>query len=398
MQLRTLLTTALLLHLTSGLCQRPKGLPNAGEFFSSSVFANGTTVDYVCDPGYDLLGTPRRTCHSNGTWLPAALPFCVTDVAKGKTFHAPSLRTSIAKINKTSVLVDEIGAKNCSVFKRGRTHFWYVDLKALYQVQVLHINFGKRADRSDANATNILMFMGVGESVTELEKNQVCSEFSGALPYGISLYVPCLSTLRGSYVVVRLQSTKPLELSVCGFQVFSDLAVPVAERMRPTSPPGTKHNEPSAEDGSFVNYPLSKKVAVYVGVTAALASIGFSTLCLLIFVGRRICGRSQSSGDSLAQDATTVPSVLSPGTEPGRPERTRTMSSTLSDEPTLLSVLARRSTRYGSTKEEEFRQVTRRDIALRQETSMTSTDATLPVPEPSPLTRKVINYNESRLL
>ncbi|KAL3194210.1 hypothetical protein MRX96_016342 [Rhipicephalus microplus] len=95
----------------------------------------------------------------------------------------------------------------------------------------------------------------------ELAKNPVCSEYTGTLPYK-SLYLPCVKTLRGSYVLVHLLSSTPLELSVCGFQVLSDVAVPVAERIRPTKSPTANHNESSADDGSFESYPFSKKVAV----------------------------------------------------------------------------------------------------------------------------------------
>ncbi|KAL1436200.1 hypothetical protein MTO96_010937 [Rhipicephalus appendiculatus] len=327
MQLRTVLAIAFLLPLVSGLCKRPKGLPNAGEFFSSSVFSNGTTVDYVCDPGYDLLGVRRRTCHSNGTWLPAALPFCVTDVAKGKPFHASSTTSIITNTNNANLPVDGSGDTKCTLFKRGKTHIWYVDLTALYQVQVLRFDFGKQV-----NATKVFVDVRIGESVTELAKNPVCSEYTGTLPYDKSLYLPCVKTLRGSYVLVHLQSTAPLELSVCGFQVLSDVAVPVAERVRPTKPPAENRNQSSADDGSFESYPFSKKVAVFVGITAAAAGVGSSALCLLIFLSRCCICRMQHSDDVfLEQDATvSFPAARSPETEQRR-RRHRTTSSTLSD-------------------------------------------------------------------
>lgn len=394
MQLRTVLAIAFFSPLASGLCQRPKGLPNAGEFYSSSVFSNGTTVDYVCDPGYDLLGIPRRTCHSNGTWLPAAIPFCVTDVAKGKPFHSPTLTSSIADTN-ANLPVDDIGGTKCSLFKRGKTHFWYIDLMALYQVQVLRFDFGRQA-----NDTNVFVVVRVGESATEPAKNPVCSEYSGTLPYDKSLYLPCVSTLRGSYVLVHLESSTPLELSVCGFEVLSDVAVPVAERVQPTRSPADNRNETAADDGSFDNYPLSKKVAVYIGITAAIAGVGSSALCLLVFLARCcICRMQQYDDVFLEEDATTTfPSAPSPETEHGGRRRHRTTSSTLSDEPTLMSVVARRSTRYRPTKSEKCTKEAQRDETQLQDVSATSADSTLPVPERSPLTRKAINYHESRLL
>uniref|UniRef100_A0A6M2D4S0 Putative eel-fucolectin tachylectin-4 pentaxrin-1 domain protein n=1 Tax=Rhipicephalus microplus TaxID=6941 RepID=A0A6M2D4S0_RHIMP len=394
MQLRTLLVIAALSHLACGLCERPKGLPNAGEFFSSSVFSNGTTVDYVCDPGYDLLGIHRRTCHSNGTWLPAALPFCVTDVAKGKPLHTTSTTSSISNTNNATLPADDYGGTKCTIFKRGKTHFWYVDLAALYQVQVLRFDFG-----TQANTTNVFVDARVGESFMELAKNPVCSEYTGTLPYK-SLYLPCVKTLRGSYVLVHLLSSTPLELSVCGFQVLSDVAVPVAERIRPTKSPTANHNESSADDGSFESYPFSKKVAVFVGVITAVGGVGSSALCLLIFLSRCCTCRMQQPDDAfLEQDATTsFPSEPSPETQHRRRRRHRMTSSTSSDQPTLLSVVARRSTMYCATRNKKYPEVPQHDETQLQDVSTTSADSTLPVPEGSPLTRKLINYHESRLL
>ncbi|KAH7937557.1 hypothetical protein HPB49_013009 [Dermacentor silvarum] len=336
MQLQTILATAFLVRLASGLCERPRRLHNAGEFFSSSVFENGTTVDYVCDPGYDLLGIPRRTCHSNGTWLPTSLPFCVTDVAKDKTFRAPSLSTTIGKTNKTSRLTGEISGRNCFRFKRGRTHFWYVDLTALYQVQVLRIDFGNQTARSDSNCHG------------RRYRHESRRESHGAGKE------PRMFRVRGNASLRYVGLTRPQELPICGFQVFADVAVPVAERAQPTRSPTVKRNESSAEDSWFGSYPFSKKVAVFVGIVAATAGVGFFVLCFLIFVARATCCRQRYDEAYLEVDAAAAYPTSSTGTEPERRRRHLTPSSTVSSEPTLLSVFARRSTKYSAKTDEVF--------------------------------------------
>lgn len=392
--LRVFITAAFLATSVHALCPRPERLENAGEFFSSNVYTTGSRVEYVCDPGRYILGHQRRTCQADGTWLPAGLPFCVVDVAKHKLFHAPSVAATIKnKTGTPSSSESSIFRPECYSFTRGRSHFWYVDLEAVYQVQVLKFVFANQTSPS-ARTENVTMDMWVGDNIVDLEKNRICSQFVGPFPHGRSLYVPCLGTLRGSHVMVRVTSDNALSLGVCWFQVLTERAAPFADWELSTTSPALNHTSPSDEGDEFGGYSTSKKMALVVGVVVALAGIVFFSACVLKCVFRSICRRRRRGGSYLQTD---YPSTDSTPAEPERRRRHRTTSAVSSSEPALLAIYARFSARYS------FKKTTRKAAdaetpAEMKDVSLSSADATLPLPQTSPLTRKVGNYRESRLL
>lgn len=401
MLLRAFLAVAFVAPFVSSACKHPERLPNAGQFFSSSVFDSGTTVDYVCDPGYDILGNQQRICQSDGRWLPQGVPFCVTDIAKGKTLYAPSFFSS--DITNKARPAD----KNCTSFKTGRTHFWYVDLGAVYRVQVLRLDFGNETPPSapvtaaGAAATMVTIDMWVGNSADNTDKASLCSRFKGLLPYGRSVYVPCVKTLRGSYVNVRAKSTQPVKLSVCSFHVFSDQATPVGERTPPTTPPPPQVTETSILGGEFFGYPLTKKVALIVGVAVAAAGTGFFGICMVTYLARSVCGKRRRDGKILSDALTPASASSRPFVvaEPEMYERRPRSSS----EPTLRSMLARSSTRYQRygtrTDGPSTSGTTRAQVHYTpQDVSSTSAEVTLPLSETSTQSHQVINYRESCLL
>lgn len=404
MLLRALVAVAFVAPFVSSTCEPPERLPNAGQFFSSSKFLHGTTVDYVCDPGYDILGNQRRTCQSDGRWLPRGVPFCVTDIAKGKTLYAPSF---FSKVTKKSRPAD----KGCTSFKTGRTHFWYLDLEAVYRVQVVRLDFGNKTPPAptaaeDGNASVINIDMWIGDSVDNTDKESLCSRFDGPLPYGRSLYVPCVKTLRGSYVNVKANSTKPVNLSVCTVQVFSDQAVPVGERTPPTTLPPTEATETSIVGGEFFSYPLTKKFALIVGVGVAAAAAGFFAICMVAYLVRSVCGKRRRDGKILNEALTPASSSRLPFVVAEPKVRGRRLRS--SSEPTLRSMLARSSTRYqrdtnqrgyGSRDNAAFTsETTEALVHAPPDVPSTSAEVTLPLSETSTKSHQVINYRESCLL
>ncbi|KAK8777188.1 hypothetical protein V5799_029467 [Amblyomma americanum] len=372
---------------------------NAGQFFSASVFTNGTWVNYVCDPGYEILGHHRRTCQADGTWLPAGLPFCVADVAKGKTFHAPSFAATIKNKTHAASTTKSSGTdilNVCSFFTRGRSHFWYVDLEAVYQVKVLRFQFANET-RPSATAENVTIDMWVGDNIVDLDRNRLCSQFIGPFPYGRSLYIPCLDSPRGSYAMVRVTSENALEMAVCRFEVLSDLAAPISERVPSTTSPELDGTSLSEDGGDFLGYPHSKKTAMVVGVVVALLSVVFLAACILKRVLRAVCGRRRRGGSDLETDYSSSSSTP---LESGPRRRHRTASAPSSSEPILKAVYTRFSARYSfkRTREGARKAAVGQTSTEMKDSSLSSADATLPLPQTPPLTRKVGNYHESRLL
>ena len=56
-------------------CGKPPPVLNAQDWYQFTSI--GTNVTYVCDPGYTLFGSTRRTCKANGKW-DGVKPYCCT--------------------------------------------------------------------------------------------------------------------------------------------------------------------------------------------------------------------------------------------------------------------------------------------------------------------------------
>ncbi|RZF40880.1 hypothetical protein LSTR_LSTR003390 [Laodelphax striatellus] len=62
-------------------CRFPGAPAHSSVFFSNNTNTNdsyspGTTVRYVCERGFELLGPGRRLCTNDGRWTPEGIPFC----------------------------------------------------------------------------------------------------------------------------------------------------------------------------------------------------------------------------------------------------------------------------------------------------------------------------------
>lgn len=62
----------ILLHDFLGECPTLNNLANGATTLNSSFVGNNAT--FSCYSGYDIVGSPTSTCHSNGVWTP--IPTC----------------------------------------------------------------------------------------------------------------------------------------------------------------------------------------------------------------------------------------------------------------------------------------------------------------------------------
>ncbi|EEC19133.1 hypothetical protein IscW_ISCW023271 [Ixodes scapularis] len=284
----------------SSSCDRAERPHNAGEFYSTSPFVNGTTVHYVCDPGYEILGPQRRTCHQNGSWIPLGLPFCVTDVAKGKKVR--SVSSSDTEAERTL---------NCSDSDLKTTHSWYVDLDNRYSVLVLSLDFER------SNDEQIDMELTVGDSIGDSDRNSICSKYRGTYRTGQTVYFLCPEPLIGRYVIALLRSASPFQLPFCFVHVMSDQAPPIEE---PTTTAGSTTLSSDDPQGT-----TSWFVARVVGISAGAGGVSVLLALVIVLAVHKLRRRNRHKQRTTLFDTPTVfkPYVMDPvvlvseGTTPG---------------------------------------------------------------------------------
>lgn len=64
-----------LIYLAYG-CGYPGSPSHSIVTYTPENIRPGTVASYECEAGFELLGPSRRLCSLNGTWTPAATPFC----------------------------------------------------------------------------------------------------------------------------------------------------------------------------------------------------------------------------------------------------------------------------------------------------------------------------------
>ncbi|CAN7988350.1 unnamed protein product [Ixodes hexagonus] len=286
----TLFLTALLGAASS--CNRAERPHNAGEFYSSSNFISGTTVDYVCHPGYEIIGPQRRTCLDNGSWIPLGLPYCVADIAKGKNVQ-PSPWSD----------VESEGTSNCSDTDSRTSHSWYLDLENNYRVVILSVDFER------SNASPIDMQLMVGDDMNHLNQSSTCSRFRGTYRSGQTVYFPCLMPLVGRYVVVFVKSLSAFKLPFCLVHVMSDQAFPIEE-------PSSAVVSTTVPNEDLEQAEL-KTVAKVLGVTAGTGGVSVLLACAMVFVVQKVRNwyretRSPSTEGYVSDPLITVSQGIQP--------------------------------------------------------------------------------------
>lgn len=294
-----MLRTLAFLCVCSGLalgCLRSQRPRNSDEFYTANEIAEGTTVSYVCERGYELLGPPQRTCQSNGTWTPTGLPYCVMDIAKGKPFFVSSTLGTVVR-----------NSLGCYRTKLKRLHFWYVDLKSRYNIQILRVEFGNQS----ASSLPVSLEFRVGDHKGKSMGNHVCSKFAGALPFATSIDLPCAKPLHGSYVLVRGRSHARFSMSICRVRAFSEQAMPLRE-----DPVATVQEKQHSKRRSILTIVMVFAAAVAVcGIGTLVAGV----LSSLVRASCKILRRSEmqfglTSFKARKFDETTV--TLSANAEP----------------------------------------------------------------------------------
>lgn len=351
--LRTLVI-ALSLTLVS-TCNRSERPQNAGEFYSNSKFLPGTKVNYVCDPGYELLGPQQRTCQSNGSWTPMGLPFCVADIAQGKSLVISSEKGRV------------VPHSECYTTQGRTLHFWHVHLEARYKVIILRLDFG---NDSASTLLPVSLDLRVGDDKHDLNVNRVCSKFSGPLPAGMSVYFLCPEVLPGSYVMISARSYARFRVSICGVHAFSEQAAPLYGDLNSLL---EKRPETSERHG-----PPTVVMALAIG--AAACGVAAFAIGLLVVVLRATCRRIRRGGAQFTltkDDAVIVDQTME--------------NASAKTEPTLTSVLSTSDLR-------RYTYDARSPVSFHDGRYSSVATTTLPVAESSPISIAKINFRESRLL
>ncbi|CAN7992311.1 unnamed protein product, partial [Ixodes hexagonus] len=255
---------ALLLAAVSftAACPSP-AVPKSGRLIAARTalnqtrYAVGTTVNYVCNESFDLLGRASRACRSDGSWDPPGLPICATNVATGgQVFQSTSNHTGDAGLavdgNRTT----------CSATLRQKSPWFVLELRNALPVSVVKLTFPPGTALPPGSSLTVR----VGNSSTAFQRNSVCNMFSGILESGRDLYLPCLTGIRGSHVSLHLRGIEPL--SLCEFVVYSE-TLGLSARLQETTT-----SVPSRERKSSYGV-LGPKglVSVCVGVCVLLASV-----------------------------------------------------------------------------------------------------------------------------
>ncbi|XP_076318916.1 sushi, von Willebrand factor type A, EGF and pentraxin domain-containing protein 1-like [Tachypleus tridentatus] len=211
--------------VASAICGYPGSPAHATVRFSSEQISPGTIATYFCDQGFELLGQPRRICNNNGTWTPTGIPFCVLNVAAGK---AP-MQSSVAGRGMSEKAVDGSTStffdfRTCTMTKREKDPWWYVNLLEVYVIQLVRVDFGMACCSSGQEVTVVVR---VGNNRPDLGVNPICNKFTGFIEEGRPLYVPCVTSIPGAFVSVHLETPSQQTLSICEVLVYSDRALPI---------------------------------------------------------------------------------------------------------------------------------------------------------------------------
>ncbi|RWS10699.1 sushi: von Willebrand factor type A: EGF and pentraxin domain-containing protein 1-like protein [Dinothrombium tinctorium] len=218
----------LLLHFATKAraCGYPGSPAHASVSFTTEFIEIGTVATYTCDNGYELLGPPRRTCSSNGTWVPQGVPFCVLNVAVGKA----AMQSSIVGQGSAQRAVDGststfYNGNTCTMTEIERTPWWYVNLLEPYLVQLVRIDFGASCCSNNRPA---VVTVRVGNNRPDLGVNPICNKFTGFIEEGRPLFLPCARPMPGAFVSVHLESSGS-PLSICETFVYTDHALSIEQ-------------------------------------------------------------------------------------------------------------------------------------------------------------------------
>ncbi|XP_064487666.1 uncharacterized protein LOC135399861 [Ornithodoros turicata] len=205
-------------------CTRPEATANAGEFYSSGTingtFPRGTTVTYVCDPFYLLLGEKNRTCTADGTWHPHGTPYCLKDVAINK-------KMSMSSTVRSSSIKGTV--RSCAMTEVQHSPWWFVDLGGLFHVQVINVSLYVR------NAASVVVQFRVGQDHPNKSTNPLCSILYNVEALDKPVYFSCVHDVVGRYVSAHVHSASPVSLGVCSISVYSDHYVPLHIRREPVT-------------------------------------------------------------------------------------------------------------------------------------------------------------------
>ncbi|CAK1553966.1 unnamed protein product [Leptosia nina] len=193
--------------------------------FSEEKYVSGTVATYTCDRGFELLGPSRRICDGNGRWSPDGIPFCVLNVAAGK---AP-MQVSTEDAGAPQKALDGSTAitfspETCTLTKKEKVPWWYVNLLEPYMVQLVRLDFGQPCCGPNNPAVIVVR---VGNNRPDLGINPICNRYIGYLEEGQPLFLPCNPPMPGAFVSVHLESTTDSQLSICEAFVYTDQALPI---------------------------------------------------------------------------------------------------------------------------------------------------------------------------
>lgn len=254
-------------------CKRPKAPLNSGEFYSSATFVNGTTVDYVCDPGYALLGQQRRTCDGNGRWNPPGVPYCVADVATKK----PRVQSSMPPRATDDVDGFNRSTATCTATEEEVMPWWFVDLQNCYRVQII------RASLAVNGPSPVSIAIRVGDDSPSKSTNEVCSKVYDFVTTRRTVYLPCTEVLVGRYVSVHVESVRAVSLQVCNVSVYSDQVAPVYVVDDVPVPPPIPSDTPIT-------------VPVMTAIVVAVVTVLFLLTCAVLSGITRYRGRHSAKG------------------------------------------------------------------------------------------------------
>ncbi|XP_055388118.1 sushi, von Willebrand factor type A, EGF and pentraxin domain-containing protein 1 [Condylostylus longicornis] len=182
---------------------------------------------YVCDPGYEMFGSPVIR-YSEKTGWDNFNSVCAVNIATGK----PTNQSSSSRLGPSKFANDGmLGNKNpdgeeCSETLKEVSPWWQIDLLVPEIINAVRIT-----TRTCCGYQLQDLEIRVGNS-SDLQKNRLCAWFPGALEEGVTKTFLCARASVGQYVFIQLVGIES-SLSLCEVEIFSESAIPINRCIRP---------------------------------------------------------------------------------------------------------------------------------------------------------------------